>query len=99
MIIVTGGQHVLANHKSALKRARQSKVRRLRNMGFKTRVKNAVKEVRAAVASNSGEQAQESFTKAVSIIQKTASKGVIHKRNASRKISRLARQVNQLQSP
>ena len=89
----------MANHKSAFKRARQNKVRRLRNISYKTRVKNAVKEVRAAVASNSQEQAQENFTKAVSIIQKTVSKGIIHKRNGSRKISRLARQVNQLQSP
>ena len=88
----------MATHKSALKRARQNKKRRLRNMSYKTRVKTAIKEVKAAVESHSPDQAQESFKKAVSIIQKTASKGVIHKRNASRKISRLARQVNQLQT-
>ena len=92
----TGGFQALANHKSALKRARQSKVRRLRNMGFKTRVKNAVKDVRTAVVENQGEQAKENFIKAVSIIQKTASKGIIHKKKASRKVSRLARQVNKL---
>ena len=86
----------MANHKSALKRARQSKVRRLRNMGFKTRVKNAVKDVRTAAAENQGEKARENFIKAVSIIQKTASKGIIHKKKASRKVSRLARQVNKL---
>jgi len=86
----------LANHKSALKRAKQSKVRRLRNMSFKSRVRKAVKEVRAAVDSNSEEQSRESFIKAVSIIQKTASKGIIHKRNAARKISRLASQVNRI---
>jgi len=67
-------------------------------MGYKTRVKNAVKEVRTAVAENSTEQAKENLIKAVSIIQKTSSKGVIHKRKASRKISRLTRQVNQLSS-
>jgi small subunit ribosomal protein S20 len=50
------------------------------------------------VADNSTEQAKENLIKAVSIIQKTSSKGVIHKRKASRKISRLARQVNQLSS-
>jgi len=86
----------LANHKSALKRARQNEVKRIRNKSYKTRVKKAVKEVRTAVDSNSVEQAQENLVKAVSIIQKTASKGVIHKRQASRKISRLARQVDQL---
>lgn len=61
-------------------------------------LKNAVKEVRSAVADNSPDQAQERFIKAVSIIHKTASKGIIHKNKASRKISRLARKVNQLQT-
>ncbi len=88
----------MANHKSALKRVRQSEIKRVRNMGYKTRVKHAVKEVRTAVADNSTEQAKESLIKAVSIIQKTSSKGVIHKRKASRKVSRLTRQVNQLSS-
>jgi small subunit ribosomal protein S20 len=88
----------LANHKSALKRARQSEVKRVRNMSYKTRVKKSVKDVRTAVAENSPDQAKESLRQAVSIIQKTASKGVIHKKTASRKISRLSRQVNQLAS-
>jgi small subunit ribosomal protein S20 len=59
-------------------------------------MKNAIKEVRAAVTDNTADQAREKFIKAVSLIQQTASKGVIHKRKASRTISRLARQVNQL---
>ncbi|MFZ7112841.1 MAG: 30S ribosomal protein S20 [Desulfatiglandales bacterium] len=88
----------MANHKSALKRARQDKVKRLRNMAYKTRVKNAVKQVRAAVADNTAEEARESLVRAVSTIQKTASKGIIHRKNASRKIARLARLVNQLPS-
>ena len=88
----------MANHKSALKRARQNEVRRVRNKGYKTQVKKAIREVRTAVDNNSAEQAQENFVKAVSIIQKTANKGIIHSNQASRKISRLARQVNQLAS-
>ncbi len=84
----------MANHKSALKRARQSEVRRLRNKAYKTRVRSAVKAVRGAAA----EQAGERLPAAVSIIQKTASKGVIHPRQAARKISRLARLVNRLQT-
>lgn len=86
----------MANHKSALKRARQNEVRRVRNKGYKTKVKKAIKEVRTDIENNSGEKARESFVKAVSVIQKTASKGIIHRNQASRKISRLARQVNQL---
>ena len=84
----------MATHKSALKRARQSRIKRLRNLGYKTKAKKAVKEVRNAVANNSADEARESLIRAVSIIQKTASKGVMHKNTASRKISRLARQVN-----
>jgi len=86
----------LANHKSALKRARQNEVKRVRNKSYKTSVKKAVKEVRTALTANSPDQAQKSFKEAVSVIQKTASKGVIHKNQASRKISRLARQLNQI---
>ena len=88
----------MANHKSALKRARQNEVRRVRNKGYKTQVKKAIREVRTAIDNNSAAQAQESFVKAVSIIQKTATKGIIHSNQASRKISRLARQINQLSS-
>ncbi|MCD6305544.1 MAG: 30S ribosomal protein S20 [Deltaproteobacteria bacterium] len=86
----------MANHPSALKRARQNEVRRVRNKSYKTRVKKAVKDVRAAIAANAVEEARENFKKAVSIIQKTASKGVIHKNQAARRISRLARGINRL---
>jgi small subunit ribosomal protein S20 len=87
----------LANHKSALKRARQSEEKRLRNKGYKTRVKNVVKDVRTAVAGNSPEEAGARFKEAVSVIQKTSCKGIIHKNSAGRKISRLARMVNRVQ--
>ena len=86
----------MANHKSALKRARQNEVKRINNKGYKTKVKKAVKEVRAAISDNSVGQAKKSFVKTVSIVQKAASKGVIHRNQASRKISRLATQINQL---
>ncbi|MGD9073716.1 MAG: 30S ribosomal protein S20 [Desulfobacteraceae bacterium] len=89
----------MATHKSALKRAKQSKIKRLRNIGYKTKAKRAVKEVRTAVTNNSADEARASLVRAVSVIQKTASKGIIHKNKASRKISRLARHVNKLTSP
>ena len=86
----------MANHKSALKRARQSEIRRVRNSGYKSNAKKAVKALRAAVANESADEAKEGLVRTTSLIQKTASKGVIHKNTASRKISRLARQVNRL---
>jgi small subunit ribosomal protein S20 len=86
----------MANHKSALKRDRQSKVRRLRNRMNKSRMKSAVGKVEEAIASGSEEQARQTLQQAVSLIHKTASKGTIHKKTASRKVSRLARRVNQM---
>jgi small subunit ribosomal protein S20 len=89
----------LANHKSALKRAKQAEVKRIRNKGYKSRVKKAVKDVRTAIDGNSPEQAEKSLKNAVSLLHKTVSKGAIHKNQASRKISRLARQINGLKTP
>jgi len=84
----------LANHKSALKRARQNEERRIRNKSTKTRIKNIVKDVRLDVSENSKESALTKLDTAKSIIDKAAKKGVIHKKTASRKISRLSKTVN-----
>jgi small subunit ribosomal protein S20 len=84
----------LANHKSALKRARQNEERRMRNKSTKTRIKNIVKDVRLDASENSKESALMKLDTAKSIIDKAAKKGVIHKKTASRKISRLAKTVN-----
>ena len=84
----------MANHKSALKRARQNEDRRLRNKSTKTRIKNVVKNVRQAVAGQIEDDASSELNKAKSAIDKAAKKGVIHRNTAARKISRLTKQVN-----
>jgi small subunit ribosomal protein S20 len=84
----------LANHKSALKRARQNDIRRLRNKAIRTRVKNVVKDVRQTLAVQSGSDAAVELNIAKSAIDKAAKKGVIHRNTAARKISRLTKQVN-----
>ena len=86
----------MANHKSALKRARQNEQRRLRNKTTKTKVKNIVKDVRLAGGKESNETVLNKLNQAQSIIDKAAKKGVIHKKTASRKISRLAGLVNSI---
>jgi len=86
----------LANHKSALKRARQNKNRQLRNNSKKTRIKNIVKALDAAIAEKSPTEIQEHMRLAQKAIAKTAAKGIIHKRTASRNISRLSRKVQVL---
>lgn len=83
----------MANHKSALKRAGQNERRRLRNKAVQTRVKNVVKDVRLAVAGDV-DDAVERLNVAKSVIDNAAKKGVLHKKTASRKVSRLAKQVN-----
>jgi len=84
----------LANHKSALKRHRQSLVRRSRNRAIKSVLKSSIKAVRVAVEQNSPEEAQAALMVAIPTINRAASKGTIHKNNASRKVSRLTRSVN-----
>ena len=84
----------MANHKSAVKRARQNEIRRLRNKASKTRTKNIIKEIRLSVSDMSKEVALKKIDNAKSIIDKAAKKGAIHKKTASRKISRLSKLVN-----
>jgi small subunit ribosomal protein S20 len=87
----------LANHKSALKRAGQNEVRRIRNRSVKTRVKTVVKDVRQAAADNAPETADR-FKEAQAAIDKAAKKGVLHKRTAARKVARLAKLSQSIQS-
>ena len=84
----------MAEHKSALKRARQNEKRRMRNKSTKTRVKSIVKSVRLSVSEKSKEEVLSELKTAQSIIDNAAKKGVIHKKTASRKISRLAKLAN-----
>jgi len=84
----------LANHKSALKRARQNEIRRIRNKSVKTRVKNIVKDLKLAIDGESKETVPEKLNAAKSAVDKAAKKGVLHRRTAARKISRLSRLAN-----
>jgi len=68
----------------------------MRNKARKTRVKNVVKQVLAAVSEKSAEQATKKLSEAVSLLQKTAAKKTIHKKKAARKVSRLYKHVNRL---
>lgn len=83
-----------SKNKSAMKRVRQSEKRRLRNQTIKTYLKTVTKKVEAALGQGTVDDAQAALGKAVPAFNKAASKGVIHKRKASRKISRLTKKVN-----
>jgi len=83
----------VANHKSAEKRNRQAQVRRLRNRMNKSKMKTMIKKVDETIATGSADEAQEALRVATSVIAQTARKGTIHKKNASRRISRLTKRV------
>ena len=84
----------MANHKSALKRARQNELSRLRNKAVKTRVKSIVKDVRSSAEGSSNGDVTAKLMAAQTLIDKASKKGVIHKKTAARKISRLSKLVN-----
>lgn len=86
----------MANHKSAIKRNRQNEKRNARNKVYRTQLKTAAKKVLIEVEAGDKEEAEKELQAAEKIITKVASKGVLHKRAASRKISGLSRKVNQI---
>lgn len=88
----------MANHKSAEKRNRQAQAKRMRNRANRSKMKTLIKNLNEAIDAGNGEEAKTALASAVPVIAKTASKGTIHKKNASRKISRLTKRVNQLEA-
>ncbi|MBP1734093.1 MAG: ribosomal protein [Deltaproteobacteria bacterium] len=84
----------MRKNKSAIKRARQSEDRRLRNSHVKSTMKSHIKKVVAAMDNKDKESLDAVLKKTVSYINRAATKGVIHKNNAARKVSRLSRKVN-----
>jgi small subunit ribosomal protein S20 len=87
----------LANTRSAKKRIRQNEKRRLRNREILSRTRTHVKHARKVVESGDYTTSQEAVKKAISELDRAASKGVIHKNNAARRKSRLIAHLNKLQ--
>lgn len=83
----------MAHHKSAQKRIKQSLKKRDRNRNAKGALRTVIKQFQAALVKGP-EEAKGVLETAVPVIAKTASKGIIHKKNASRKISRLTIRLN-----
>ncbi|MCC8104339.1 MAG: 30S ribosomal protein S20 [Lachnospiraceae bacterium] len=84
----------MANIKSAKKRILVSQKKHDKNKSIKSSVKTAMKKVEAAVAANDKAAAEAALLAATSTIDKAATKGVYHKNNAARKVSRLTKAVN-----
>jgi small subunit ribosomal protein S20 len=89
----------LRKNKSAIKQTRQSEEKRLRNSHVKSTMKTRVKKVVAAIESKATDNLDGLFKDAISYIGTAASKGVIHRNNASRKVSRLTKKINSISQP
>jgi len=83
----------LANIKSQIKRNRQNEKRRVQNRIFRGRARTFVAKARTALDSGTGEETQAAVLKAVSELDRAATKGIIHKNNAARRKSRLMKRL------
>jgi small subunit ribosomal protein S20 len=83
----------LANTASAKKRIRQNEKRRMRNKVWRNRARTTVREARTAIDSGDREAAENATLIAIEQLDKAASKGVIHNKNASRRKSRLMKSL------
>lgn len=88
----------MANHKSAIKRIRSSERKRQRNKAYLSRTRTEAKKARTLIENGDVEDAVEQTRQAIAQIDKAASKGIIHKRNAARRKSRLMKKLNELQA-
>ena len=86
----------MANIKSAKKRVLVSRAYAERNKSIRSAVKTAIKKVEAAVTAKDKDAAIAALLNATSVIDKATTKGVYHKNNAARKVSRLAKLVNNI---
>lgn len=86
----------MAHHRSAKKRIRQTEKRTLVNRARTSRIRSYIKKVELAVAGGDAEAAQSALREAEPEIRRGVRKGVLKLNTASRRISRLARRVNQM---
>ncbi len=86
----------MANIKSAKKRILVTEKKAARNKAIRSKVKTSIKKLDAAVAAGDKAVAEEALKVASTDIAKATSKGVYHKNNSSRKISRLTQTVNKM---
>jgi small subunit ribosomal protein S20 len=83
----------MANHFSALKRARQTEKRTANNRSNTSRLRTELRRLRETLGSGDAKQAKDAFGSTVSMIDKAVKKGVIHKNTAARYKSRLSARV------
>jgi len=88
----------MALHKSAKKRIRRTTRRNVINTSRRSATKTGLRKVEAAIASGNYEAARTALKAAEPTLIRSADKGLLHKKTASRKISRLSAQVKKLKA-
>jgi small subunit ribosomal protein S20 len=83
----------MANHASALKRQRQSEKRRLRNRGSKSAINTTIKKIFSSLNEKNTDSAREFYKQAIARLDSAVTKGALHRKTASRRISRLTKSV------
>jgi len=83
----------LANHQDAIKRNKQNERRRIHNRSYRTRMRNSIKKVRTLIENGDLPAAKTALNDAMAVIHRVAGKGIIHKNQAARRISRLVAAV------
>jgi len=91
--------HIMANTKSAKKAARQTVRRTAVNKARRTRLRSSVRAVEEAIASGNKEAAAAALKEAEPVLARNAQKGVVHRKTASRKVSRLAKRIGAMGAP
>lgn len=86
----------MANIKSAKKRILVNRTKAERNKAIKSSVKTAIKKVFAAIEAGDKKAAEAELTAAIKTIEMAGSKGVYHKNNVARKVSRISKAVNEM---
>jgi small subunit ribosomal protein S20 len=89
----------MANTKSAKKAARQTVRRTEVNKGRRSRLRSSVRKVEEAIASGNKQAAQAALKEAEPVIARTAQKGIVHRKTASRKVSRLVKRIGAMGTP
>jgi small subunit ribosomal protein S20 len=84
----------VASHDSALKAHRQNIKRREHNRQLRTRLRSALRDIRAAIDTNDPGQVKDALRQTISLVDKLAAKGLIHRNTAGRYKSRLAARVS-----
>lgn len=94
-ISIIGGV-ILANIKSAKKRILVNQKKAERNKAIRSRVKTAIKKIEEAIVAEDKDLAKEYLPQLASEIDRACSKGVMHKKTAARKVSRITKRVNNM---